>query len=365
MNHHLHIRATANQILHPLDRALFGYSGPITIGTPSTTYKVIYDTGSCPLWVYGYESNSTTVGKPAPQISYFDGTVVDGNYAKDAVSIKGITLREYDFISANKVTPIDEKDIGVLGLCHQPVGSDDISVFSIAAQRKGLLDHPYFTFGSDNNGLSAEITFGHNATNVTSWVAVEKAAYHWQSMCQSVQIGEYYSNSSFSMMFDTGSSLTTLPLSVTDNIAKNLQMDSYVISGRTNLTLYRAPCNVQIQTDLNLTIQGVNFTIPSDKLIFYQGGYCFATFVGAPISYGIMGVSFLKNYITTFDITGDRIGFMALNGSSVVGSSAPIDEGSIVGLVIGITLGATMFLVTVCFLICWCRRNRSRFTQNL
>ena len=71
------------------------FTGPVSIGNPPIIYDVLFDTGSCPLWVWDGNRNAelkksqtfTDLYKRGEPISYLDGTKIEGSLLTESERI--------------------------------------------------------------------------------------------------------------------------------------------------------------------------------------------------------------------------------------------------------------------------------------
>jgi hypothetical protein len=304
------------------------YFGPITVGTPGETLKVVYDTGSSNLWVpmkgccsfltrhslYHHEKSSTYLANGTKfNIAYGSGPVA-GYYSQDSISIGNVAVPKYTFAEVNNV-----KGLGVAytlgkfdGICG--LGWDSISVDGVQTPVQGLmasgeLPEPVFAFYMGNNVDGELVVGGVDKAHYSgdfSYVPLQAKSY-WQIALDSLKLDDTTIGSTPYAIVDSGTSLMAGPTVDVKKIAAALSLGS--ILGKE----YTVDCNKTYS--FVYTLGGKDYTLTQDDMILQNtGGKCLFAMLGidVPAPRGplwILGDVFMRKYYVKFDIGQERIGF--------------------------------------------------------
>ncbi|KAL9544910.1 hypothetical protein MBANPS3_007389 [Mucor bainieri] len=295
------------------------YYGTVKVGTPGQSLKINFDTGSSDFWFastlcstctthtrYDSSKSSTYVADGrAWQIQYGDGSTASGILAKDTVNLGGLVIKSQTINLAKKESssfasdPID----GLMGL-----GFDTITTVSGIKTpvdnliSQGLISSPVFGvwLGKASNGGGGEYLFGgsnpNHYTGSLTTVPVDKSQGWYSINVSSLKAGTTSVTGAFSGILDTGTTLLLFPQSIANKIAAQ-----YGAKDNGDGT-YTISCSTANLKPLNFTINGAQFQVPTDSIIFEQdGSTCFASFGYAGLDFAILGDVFLKNNYVVFN----------------------------------------------------------------
>ncbi|KAH9060185.1 acid protease [Lactarius vividus] len=287
--------------------------GEISVGTPSKTFAVDFDTGSSDLFLPGancgpscsghkiYNVSESSTAKDLNkkfELTYGDNSTVSGEQYTDTVSIVGLTANGQTLGAAEAYSTGFQSDRfaadGLLGMGFQ-------SLSSLIAQ--GEVDQQVFSFYLAKQG--SELYIGgtnpsHYSGNFT-YVPVTTKGY-WQ-------VG-------FDGVWVNGTQGTTLILGETDGI--NALFAKIPGSRRVDNGLYTIPCD--FNTPISVGFNGKEFSV--DPKTFNLGYYdssstdCVAGAASDDSLRGkfwIIGDVFLQNVYTAFDVGNGQVGFADLH----------------------------------------------------
>lgn len=307
------------------------YFGPVSIGTPSQDFTVIFDTGSSNLWVPSKkcralaclphhkfdDSKSTTYVADGRdfKIQYGSGDV-DGYASKDTVTLAGLGVKGFVFgemthLSLNFGTA---KFDGILGMGWQSISVLKLpTVFDQMYAQKLVNDNSFSFYLTEkpNADGSALVLGGVDQKYYTGDFTYHnlKAENYWLIDLADIKIGSTSVKPAGSTngIVDTGTSLmvgsTEIIKPITDAIGATQEIDCSKISSLPNFTLQ---------------IDSTTYTLPPSMYILqitmFSQTQCLVGFQGLdfPPSFGptlIMGDSFIKTYYTHFDVGKMRVGF--------------------------------------------------------
>jgi len=238
-------------------------------------------------------------------IQYGDGSTASGVLAKDTVNLGGLIIKSQTINLAKRESnsfassPID----GLMGLAFDTittVAGVKTPVDNLISQ--GLISSPVYGvwLGKAKNGGGGEYLFGgsnpNHYTGALTTVPVDNSQGFWGITVGSLKAGTTSVTGSFSGILDTGTTLLLFPKSIATKVAAQ-----YGARDNGDGT-YTISCNTANLKPLNFTINGAQFQVPVDSLIFEQdGSTCYASFGYAGLDFAILGDVFLKNNYVIFN----------------------------------------------------------------
>jgi len=313
------------------------YFGPITVGSPGETLKVVYDTGSSNLWVpmkdccsfltrhslYHHEKSSSYVANGTKfNIAYGSGPVA-GYYSQDHATIGNVKVLDYTFAEVNDVSGLGVAfTVGKFdGICG--MGWDTISVDHVQTPLQGLLasgqlPEPVFAFYMGNLADGELVLGGVDQAHYSgdfSYVPLQSKGY-WQIAMDGLKLEGKAIGSTPYAIVDSGTSLMAGPTADAKAIATALSLGS--ILGKE----YTVDCSKKYE--LAFTIGGKDYTLTQDDMILQNsGGTCIFAMIGidVPAPRGplwILGDVFMRKYYVKFDAGQERLGFATATSASQV-----------------------------------------------
>jgi len=306
--------------------------GEISIGTPPTTFKIDFDTGSADLWVFGagvgfsghgeYDSSQSSTyapdGRPW-QIGYGDGSTASGSLAVDTVNIGGITIPKQTFSVANQAS--QEFAQGVVdGLCGLSFDANE-SVPGVKTVvdnmiSKKLIPKPIFSFALVKTaaGGIGEIAFGgtdsKHYTGSILYVPTQDSPF-WQVQLDNIYVGSTSLNISKPVIVDTGTTLILLAHSDCAAIYGKIPGSSF----SSQEGGWIVPKNVNPTIQVSFEFQGTKFAVPISDILFQDvdGTHALGGIQEMPsVDMMILGDVFIKNVYTVFDQGAKQVGFANL-----------------------------------------------------
>ena len=307
----------------------------------TTTYNVIFDTGSCYSWInLSNTTLSSAVTSTTPlRFTYPDGSYVEGKTALDKLSIGNFTSPRFSFLSVNTVVPDTGID-GSIALCRAGSGTSS-STSAITKGFSSVLDDMLATikqrilaFSISLDGKNATLTLGNTVpdkykqpiawlplANDGGWTADMNAI----SSVDSNNVVPIWSGS-LKANFDIASSMIVLPSLISSNINTAL----FGFSKNSTSSLYYGPCPKSVPANMRFSFSTIALNIQTRSLLFGSGDTCFSSIIDAPASAAngtaIIGNSILRNFYTVFSGINNTMGFASLN--SPLAPSNTVDTNS-------------------------------------
>lgn len=313
------------------------YFGPVSIGTPPQSFKVVFDTGSANLWVpskrsnlfclackfhstYNYAQSSTyRVNGTSMAIRYGTGKVA-GIISYDNVSIAGLMVNKQPFGEMSKMSLIPfalSKFDGILGMGFQSISVRGLPPVFVNLVRQGVITLPVFAFwlrkGSSSNYGGELHLGGIDSSRFTGDIVYANltSKTYWQFRLDGVQINEAnmgMCHSGCQAIADTGTSLLVGP--TTEISYLNLKLGAT----KNFMGQYIFNCNsVSSLPNVSLVISGARLTLSPRHYVMNIKGVCLSGFAGIdlPNPLWILGDVFLTKYYSIFDMSSSppRVGF--------------------------------------------------------
>jgi len=312
------------------------YYGPISIGSPSQEFEVIYDTGSSNLWVpskkcvfcthkkYDSSQSSTYVANGTKfAIEYGSGSVL-GFLSGDDVGMGNLTIQTQTFAEVTSepgIAFLFGKFDGICGLAFQSISVDGVVPPFVSMVNQKLLDEPIFSVflsngdGSDGSEL---LLGGMDSNKYTGDLYYEPliSESYWEIGLADVQMGGQSVTAARKGVVDTGTSILAGPVDDVKAIAKSVGAEPVVM----NPNEYTIDCSLVDQLPILSFVlasgRSFNLTGPEYVDVISQGGTQMCLFgmtgIDIPSPRGplwIMGDIFIRKFYTVFDYGQERVGF--------------------------------------------------------
>ncbi|KAH8982167.1 acid protease [Lactarius hatsudake] len=299
--------------------------GDISVGTPSKTFTVDFDTGSSDLFLPGANCGQSCSGHKIYNdlskkfdLTYGDNSTVSGEQYTDTVSIVGLTANGQTLGAAEVYSTGFQSDRfaadGLLGMGFQSLSVYNAAPLFQSLIAQGEVDRQVFSFYLAKQG--SELYIGgtnpsHYSGNFT-YVPVTTEGY-WQVGFDGVWVNGTQVKQSASAIVDTG---TTLILGETDGI--NALFAKIPGSRQVENGLYTIPCD--FNTPISVGFGGKEFSVdPKTFNLGYHDSSSTDCVAGAASDdslrgkFWIIGDVFLQNVYTAFDVGNGQVGFADLH----------------------------------------------------
>jgi len=319
------------------------YYGPISIGTPSQTFQVVFDTGSSNLWVpsskcpvtvlacdlhkkYHAEQSSTYVANgTAFAIQYGSGSM-KGFLSTDTLTFAGLPIVRQSFAEATALPGITfdvSKFDGILGMAFDTISVDAVVPpwYNLLSQR--LVSSSLFAFwlSKDPRGESGgELTLGGvNTARYTGSIYYQPLANktYWEIALADIKVGgasQGFCNGDCHAIADTGTSLIAGPKAAVSALNRKLGAIN-IIEGE---AVFPSCALTKTLPPVAFTIGTQSFSLTPDQYVVVSTSngtsVCISGFLGIdlPADIGplwILGDVFISTYYTIFDFGNSRLGF--------------------------------------------------------
>jgi len=313
------------------------YYGPITVGTPGETVRVVYDTGSSNLWVpnpkccwitsshnfYHSSKSSTYVANGTDFAIQYGSGPVSGFYSEDSINIGNVEVPKYTFAEVTNVKGLGigyavGKFDGICGMGWDSISVDGVPTPVQALMASGELAEPVFAFYLGNQAAGELIIGGVDKAHYTgdfTYVPLQSKSY-WQVSLDGLKLNDKNIGSTPYAIVDSGTSLMAGPTVDVQQIATSLGLTS--VLGKE----YMVDCSKKY--NIAHTIGGNDYVLDQDDMIIQNtGGQCLFGMmaIDVPAPRGplwILGDVFMRKHYVKFDVGQERLGFALSAASQVV-----------------------------------------------
>lgn len=308
------------------------YFGEISLGSPAQTFMVIFDTGSSNLWVAGAQCDSSCRGKSeydsSQSVTYVaNGTdfaiqygsgPVSGYWSHDDLLMGGALVKQQQFAEVTDASGLGAafqagKFDGILGLAFESISIDHIVTPFGNAVAQGAVPRPVFAFSlGREDGEDGELTLGaidrDRFVGDITWLKLNAATY-WQTPLDGVTLGGESVSRVRNAIFDTGTSLITLPPRDAKALAKSVGARALGGSGE----YFLACSKVDKLPTLTFTVQGFDIELEGRDYTIPDGPICLLAVMGLQVpgiegGLSILGDVVLRKYYSVFDYANERVG---------------------------------------------------------
>jgi len=327
----------------PLRGYLSQYVGEIYVGNPPQSFRVLFDTGSCNMWVFSSEcetrtcirhnrfesSRSSTFQEDDTELTVRYGSGrIDSVYGSDSVRLNGALIRNqtfaqvYSTVGSAFLTSILD---GIVGLALPKMSVASVSPVFDTMWSQNLLERNAFAvyLSRELDGNRSALLLGSDGSDLHAyfqppllWSPVQSELY-WQVAIENIYVGDERlplctANSPCLAAVDTGTSLLAAPSRDLRTLHEHLLVDQYCrdIDKLPQLTFTLAG-------SFNLSMGPADYVLRAHR----QSGYrerpsdvCFAAVMpmDVPPPRGpmwVFGDVFLRAFFTVYDRENMRVGF--------------------------------------------------------
>ena len=313
------------------------YFGPISIGTPPQSFKVVFDTGSANMWVpskrnylfclackfhstYNSADSSSYVSNGTSMSIRYGTGKVGGVISYDNVSIASLMVKKQGFGEMYRLSFIPfalSKFDGILGMGFPSISVKGLPPVFVNMVRQKVITLPVFAFWlrrGANSNYGGELHLGGiDSSRFTGDVVYANltSETYWQFKMNAVQVGGQsmgVCHYGCQAIADTGTSLIVGPTSEIN------YLNSKLGAKKNFMGQYYFNCNsVSSLPSVSFVISGETFALMPDDYIMNIRGVCLSGFYGLdlPLPLWILGDIFLTKYYSIFDMSSSppRVGF--------------------------------------------------------
>jgi hypothetical protein len=321
--------AVSNDDLVPInDYENAQFYGPISLGTPEQSFKVIFDTGSSNLWVPSskcslcthtkYDSSQSTsyvANGTSFAIEYGSGSL-SGFLSQETLTLGSLQVTKQVFAEATSVPGLSfalGKFDGIMGMGWPTISVDGVvpPIQNMIAQ--GVIANGLFAFYLPSSSLvQGELDIGdYDSTHFSGdlfYHPVSKEGY-WQIQIDGIQINGASVTSVDAAIIDTGTSLLVGPKKEVSAIAKTLGASCSLLTGECTVA-----CSARsTMPTIDIMFGGKTFPLTPNQYVLDVSGECLLGMEGMDIPapagpLWILGDVFIREYYTVFDVDNARIG---------------------------------------------------------
>lgn len=302
------------------------FTGIVSLGTPPRSLRITFDSGSANFWVFtpeaqlcrsvptnffDSEASSTFATRgQTMSIAYGSGLVM-GFVGSDVLDLGGgLVVPQQSLLAVADCFgySIDQYD-GLLGLGYPGLAIGGLQTPLAALNAAGLLGPSQYGFSirlSNDSSRPGELVIG--GVDPASFVGAMQyapvvGAPKWIVGLDGITIGQAAVVSAGRALIDTGTTQLLMPTRVYDDL-------------RTRIGVVSSDCSfVQFNRlpTLYFTIGGNTLALGPRQYVLQQGVTCALGL--APIDFApggadyVLGVTFLRAFVTHFDFTASRVGF--------------------------------------------------------